>query len=309
MDGHDYSYASSQYGTSVMPALPAGKISFAGTGGPDNSIGYDGYVYNWPVALYTVRFRHYSAMHGRWLERDQEDYTDSMNLYLNVLSNPNVYIDPLGTESGLQIALLDEGGGDDCGWWKNWGAPAYNNHPSKQPSAPRPFIRDWYSGLDDACALAECVLSVLEDEELYEKMKEHYSRNTTARNHIWPNFDNDDIVKWLRDFIKRACNAKEYVPLKSFPCEGCDPEGDGGHGDTWYIEPFLRKPYYKIPVDPDFSICPKRNNTEDVLHEWMHRIANTDDVNERMSGVQSHLDQYFRDVCKFKKQQDLCNDK
>ena len=96
MDGQDSSFASSQYGTSVMPALPSGKISFVGTNGSDNSIGYDGYVYNWPVALYTVRFRHYSPVHGRWLERDPLWYIDSLNLSEYVMSSPYVYIDSSG---------------------------------------------------------------------------------------------------------------------------------------------------------------------------------------------------------------------
>ena len=96
VDGQDYSYASSQYGSSVMPALSAGKISYAGAGGPDNCIGYDGYVYNWPVALYTVRFRHYSAMHGRWLERDPWSEQEYIGLYKYAQNQPCDYMDPLG---------------------------------------------------------------------------------------------------------------------------------------------------------------------------------------------------------------------
>ncbi len=56
--------------------LAAGQISDAGTSslglGPDNVFGFDGYVFNRENRTYTVRYRWYEPVHGRWMERDPE---------------------------------------------------------------------------------------------------------------------------------------------------------------------------------------------------------------------------------------------
>ncbi|MBX3356720.1 MAG: hypothetical protein KF724_13580 [Phycisphaeraceae bacterium] len=51
-------------------ALASGLISNSGTGGPDNSIGWDGYVFNPATGDYLVRHRTYRPTLGRWVERD-----------------------------------------------------------------------------------------------------------------------------------------------------------------------------------------------------------------------------------------------
>lgn len=51
-------------------ALPAGRVSDISGTGPDNVIGWDGYVFNAESGLYTVRFRTYETGLGRWMERD-----------------------------------------------------------------------------------------------------------------------------------------------------------------------------------------------------------------------------------------------
>ncbi|MFG0253116.1 MAG: RHS repeat-associated core domain-containing protein, partial [Phycisphaerales bacterium JB038] len=74
--------------------LPAGQVS--DPDGIDNPIGYDGYVFNDSVELYTVRHRHYDTRQGRWLERDPLGYTDGLSLYAYVASAPRTFSDPLG---------------------------------------------------------------------------------------------------------------------------------------------------------------------------------------------------------------------
>ncbi len=96
-------------------ALPKGDLSGAAAsgGGGWNTIGYCGYVFNPEVpttggggGLYTVRFRHYDAEIGRWLERDPLGYVDGMNLYGYVMGSPLVFSDPFGLSA------------DDKPWWR-----------------------------------------------------------------------------------------------------------------------------------------------------------------------------------------------
>ena len=47
--------------------------------GPDNPVGYCGYIHNPETGDYTVRFRHYSPRLGRWLEPDPVGYFDGPN--------------------------------------------------------------------------------------------------------------------------------------------------------------------------------------------------------------------------------------
>ncbi len=81
-------------------ALPKGDLSAPGI---DNVVGYCGYVFNPEVpttggggGLYTVRFRHYDAELGRWLERDPLGYVDGMNLYGYIANAPVRHLDSLG---------------------------------------------------------------------------------------------------------------------------------------------------------------------------------------------------------------------
>lgn len=66
------------------------------TGGPDNSIGYAGYVFNSEREDYTVRYRVYHAKLGRWMTRDPVGYIDGGSMYAYVDSNSLRYIDPFG---------------------------------------------------------------------------------------------------------------------------------------------------------------------------------------------------------------------
>ncbi|MBX3356722.1 MAG: hypothetical protein KF724_13590 [Phycisphaeraceae bacterium] len=77
-------------------ALAAALISNAGTGGPDNSIGWDGYVFNPATGDYLVRHRTYIPTLGRWGERDPAGYVDGASLYQYVGSRPSNGLDATG---------------------------------------------------------------------------------------------------------------------------------------------------------------------------------------------------------------------
>ncbi len=87
--------------TTAKSAKAKGVLSDAA--GPDNVIGWDGYVYNAEIAMYTVRFRTYSPQLGRWVERDPVAYVDSMNLYAAVRSSPIGSVDPSGQFSIIEF--------------------------------------------------------------------------------------------------------------------------------------------------------------------------------------------------------------
>lgn len=77
--------------------LPDGWISDPNDlDGPDNSIGYAGYVLNAEREDYSVRFRVYSPELGRWMQRDPIGYWGGGNLYQYTLSSPANFTDPLG---------------------------------------------------------------------------------------------------------------------------------------------------------------------------------------------------------------------
>ncbi len=65
----------------------------------DNVFGYDGYVFNHELKSYSVRFRWYDPMLGRWLERDPISYAaGSMLLYEYTESSPTFQNDASGLE-------------------------------------------------------------------------------------------------------------------------------------------------------------------------------------------------------------------
>jgi RHS repeat-associated protein len=70
-----------------------------GTGGPDNPIGWDGYVFNAETRLYTVRYRTYEPVLGRWMQRDPLEYLPGAALYEFVNGRPLRWRDPMGLAS------------------------------------------------------------------------------------------------------------------------------------------------------------------------------------------------------------------
>jgi RHS repeat-associated protein len=88
---------------SPKAALFAGDIS--DPAGPDNVFGWDGYVYDKESANYCVRFRWYSPVYGRWLERDPVGYRDGMNLFSYCSAAPAHLRDPFGLDDGIRLQV------------------------------------------------------------------------------------------------------------------------------------------------------------------------------------------------------------
>jgi RHS repeat-associated protein len=105
-----------EYWYSYASPLPAGQLSDAA--GPDNRIGYAGYVFNPQALLYTVRHRHFDPALGRFLEEDPLRFVDGLNLYQYARSRALVFADALGTRTNPLDDYLDSverGGGYGMG--------------------------------------------------------------------------------------------------------------------------------------------------------------------------------------------------
>jgi len=103
VDSTDFGIMNAQ--GSRTTAIPAGWISDprAASTGPDNSIGYAGYVFNPEREDYTVRFRVYAPEFGRWRQRDPIGYADGSGLYEYVQGRATSFADQTGLSSDKPI--------------------------------------------------------------------------------------------------------------------------------------------------------------------------------------------------------------
>jgi RHS repeat-associated protein len=64
--------------------------------GPDNPIGYSGYVFNPETGLLLARHRYYNPSLGRWMSEDWLGDVDGSNRYQFAVGNPLAHADPTG---------------------------------------------------------------------------------------------------------------------------------------------------------------------------------------------------------------------
>lgn len=105
------------YSSAPSPALPDGWISDPGSSaGPDNSIGYAGYVINPEREDYLSRHRNYAPELGMWMQRDPIGFEGGVTLYLYVDSSPVQLADPSGLSADLHdLVGAYVGATLDCG--------------------------------------------------------------------------------------------------------------------------------------------------------------------------------------------------
>ena len=96
-DSGDIGNATSQNGYAPVPTGWISEVrDSASEFGPDNSIGYAGYVNNAEIGMYQVRFRVYDPATQRWMTRDPIRYLGGQNLYGYAGFDPVSIIDSLG---------------------------------------------------------------------------------------------------------------------------------------------------------------------------------------------------------------------
>ena len=61
-----------------------------------------------------ARQRYTQPALGNWITRDRLQYIDGPNLYQFVLSNPVLYVDPMGTVGGYTPPAKSPGNGTPC---------------------------------------------------------------------------------------------------------------------------------------------------------------------------------------------------
>ena len=117
-NGSDLSVLSTSAWTVTMnDLLPEGWVSDPeDTDGPDNSIGYAGYVFNAEREDYSVRFRVYSPELGRWMQRDPIGYADGSNRYGYSSFSPIIYNDPSGllSQACRRVCRISNAIAKDC---------------------------------------------------------------------------------------------------------------------------------------------------------------------------------------------------
>lgn len=109
----------------------------------DNPAGWDGYLFDAESALYTVRFRTYEPVLGRWMERDPYGYADGSNLMEYVRSTPALASDLSGLWSGLHHyqaynSMKPGGGMPDGGAELMEPSPAQDQIPQCKDEQGRP---------------------------------------------------------------------------------------------------------------------------------------------------------------------------
>jgi RHS repeat-associated protein len=126
-------------------SVGAGQISDASSSGPQNTIGYAGYVFSSELTQYHVRHRWYEPALGRWTTRDPAGYVDGMSLYEYAGGRALNAIDP----SGLDWRNVDGTGGshgNGCG--------------GGGPPGPQPSSGDWFDHIIDFGTGVSDVLSL-----------------------------------------------------------------------------------------------------------------------------------------------------
>ncbi len=78
---------------------PPGNGLISDKHGPDNVIGYAGYVFATETKSSLARNRWYEPVLGRWMNRDPAGYVDGLNLYEYVQTDPLTGTDPFGLDS------------------------------------------------------------------------------------------------------------------------------------------------------------------------------------------------------------------
>ncbi len=97
--------------TAAMRNTRANLTGGTPTNGPDNTIGWDGYIVNPATAGYLVRHRTYLPPLGRWGERDPIGYADALNLFQTVGSRPIKFVDPQGLQASPPLGGNHGGSG------------------------------------------------------------------------------------------------------------------------------------------------------------------------------------------------------
>jgi len=284
IDSTDQSTANN---ASDAAALATGELSNATV---QNTIGWDGYVFNAETREYLVRYRCYSPTLGRWLERDPIGYIGGMSLYQYSSSRSPLLIDPYGLvddcprdcpERRYELNTPDAIGARlnprsfdkkpvPCGYdhrfgmrfsWA-WGASEAFRNLMAQASA-------------DACAIARSALRVLEDDCEWQLFLDNATVTDTMEGRgglSSEGFTRAMLLQYLRSYLNKYCTGRTPLHFEQEICPGC--EGPDAHIDptepkhVWGL--YIIDDDIHIPTGTDGEGCPNMNPALTVLHEVAH---------------------------------------
>lgn len=228
-------------------ALPAGWVGDPSSDlGPDNSIGYAGYVHNAEREDYTVRFRVYVPELGRWRQRDPVRAASWPNLLQYVSSNPIRFFD----RYGLWKLVFDD------------------SIPPGMQTQVRSEVDKACKNVDDALNeidnLSECVLANLGDDfDIVEKKLKQFKAECQS----------DRPVK-MGQRPQYYRYAVTLVPLNKFGPGGMGPPGpDPNGGDIWFNNDMDGPNNRKGPGETGNTWREYSPPPEDIVfHELLHVI-------------------------------------
>ncbi|QKK07474.1 MAG: hypothetical protein HND58_04405 [Planctomycetota bacterium] len=235
-----------------IAALGAGKAALAkglvsDPSGPNSPIGYDGYLFNAETKLYTVRFRHYEPVTGRWIERDSLGYVDGQNGLEFVRSSPIHFVDPLGlaSESAGCAGCDSEGDGrnvsiGDTFWGLGDGQyPQFGSDLSKPLESGLDEINKWAMSLDPSDVpggLLDALKAVGANDNLLWKVGEWLNKlkglTTSAGVATFPynqivDIMTKDIISDLKKLQAMEADQRGVVPILTLDGECCEMDKKG----------------------------------------------------------------------------------
>ncbi len=243
-------------------ALRAGWISDprAASTGPDNSIGYCGYVFNPERDDYTVRFRVYAPELGRWRTTDPIGYADGGNLYEYVGSQPMRRLDPMG------LAPVPD--------WK--GNPGPGNDTETTTQRLNVMVQQSCKRIKDA-------LAVLNDPELLKCACTSRPIGTEPGLSRKPDFN---VLKVRLQYLYNKYCTPCSDPIK-IKFTNLDPNDRNNTDDPYmreYVIPYTSiiirtSPWIRLPVDPEDGTWPwqKFDQPHILIHELFHIHFQTED--------------------------------
>ncbi len=231
------------------PTVNAGWIDNpTDAGGPDNSVGYDGYwfdlagaVDNGSTGLYMVRHRVYDPGMGRWGERDPLEYVDGTSVYQYTTASPVRFQDA----SGLECGECTPG---RVKWGASWTTPSMVGHVPDDLEKKLALLQ---SLIDGASAIHINPFSETA-EELLEYTEEGLQKVANKRlldevidlilhspedalpfnllkDHISP-----VVKRYLVNYMKDQYNL--WATLRYKTCECCCPAEKKGQWSDWKVE-------------------------------------------------------------------------
>ncbi len=159
-----------------------------------NPFGYTGRRWDAESGLWYYRNRMYSAELGRFLQRDPAGYVDGLDLYVYVLNNPVMYVDPMGltTRSTDEIITADI----DKNWENSGTDLICAGVVTTQLDSPAPGPADVVGAVMITTGVAKLAAHYAKDgvEALAEGIEDYIEKRSQKTYQVYEKIDTNGIV-------------------------------------------------------------------------------------------------------------------